>query len=313
MARKPGSIEAKLSTLADIGNDIESGRITGMVQPIASALGDRSHIVAAKGAELCAALRHYDSIPELISSFERFLNSPTKTDKGCLGKSALIKALYELDWLEADFYRKHMNYRQMEPAWDSVEDVAIEIRSVCALGLAASNDHRAIMDLARLVNDTESAVRKAAIQAIGTLAPATAEAAIRQKVFSDEQSGDVLDECFRQLLNINSDECIGLVAEFLDHDLVEVAEVAAFCLGESRQPEALQILTDLHSNSVLPKVHPNILIQAIGFARTDAAADFLIELIKTGTSKEAEIAEKSLTTYGQAVQKRVSEILRMKS
>lgn len=310
MPKKSQSIDGKLATLAEIQREIDSGMITSLVEPISAALKDRSNIVTAKGAQLCGRLMSRESIPDLLGSYERFLKNPAKSDKGCLAKSAIIKALYHLDFLEADFYRRHMTYQQPEPVWGGAEDTAVEIRSTCALGLAASNDHRAIMDLVRLLHDNEPAVRQSAVRAVGTLAPGAAEASLRQKAISGDIAAEVIDECFRELLKINPDDSVDFVAEFLESSMPGIREFAAFSLGESRDEKAFEIIKALMEESLIPKIHPHILIQAIGLARIEPAVDFLIELIRTGSPSDAEMAEKALSSYGRSVQDRISEAMR---
>lgn len=279
--------------------------------PLWKALGARSNLVSAKAAEICANLRRREAIPHLLKNFERFLvKNPEKTDKGCWAKNAIIKALYELDYLEAPFYRAHLSYRQMEPVWGTAEDTAMDVRATSAFGLAASNDPRALVDLVPLLHDSEPSVRIAAVQAIGTLHSPGVEAVIRQKAISGDSHPPVLDECFRALLQAEPDASIPFVAGFLRQaGSGEVRALAAFALGESRQQAAFDVLR-AELDELLPRVPRDVIIRAIGLARIEPAMDFLLETLRHARGPEREAAREALAAYEHipAIAERIASI-----
>lgn len=289
--------EEKLAALNELYGDPEAGSNLDLT-PLRKALGDRSNLVAARAAEICARLRCSDAIPDLLANFERFLNkNPEKIDKGCWAKSATIKALYNLDHLDAGFYRAHLSYRQMEPVWGTTEDTAMDVRATSAFGLAASNDPRSLVDLVPLLHDSESSVRLAAVQAIGTLHCFGVEAVLRQKAIAGDSAPQVLDECFRALLQIETDESILFVADFLRRSSsVEVRELAALALGESHQPAALDILR-AEFDELLPRVSRQVLIRAIGLARIEPAIEFLLQTLADTHGPEQAAAREALAAY----------------
>ena len=303
--------EEKLGTINELYREAEAGSSSLDLAPLRKALGDRSNLVAAKAAEICARLRCHGAIPDLLAHFERFLMMhPEKTDKGCWAKAAIIRALYDLDHLDAAFYRSNLSYRQMEPVWGKTEDTALDVRATSAFGLAASNDPRSLIDLVPLLHDSEPSVRLAAIQAIGTLHSSGVEAVIRQKAITGDSMPQVLDECFRTLLHIEPDESIPFVADFLRRpSLVEVGEFAALALGETHQPAALDILR-AEFEEVLPRVSREVLIRAIGLARIESAIEFLLQRLADTHGSEKAAVREALAAYEHApsIAKRIARI-----
>lgn len=305
--------EEKLAELNELFRAAKAGSSHLDLAALQKALGDRSNLVAARAAEICASLRCHDAIPDLQANFERFkTKNPEKTDKGCWAKTALIKALYELDCLNAAFYRANLNYLQMEPVWGTTEDTAMDIRSTSAFGLAASNDPRSLVDLVPLLHDPLPSVRIAAIQAIGTLHSLGVEAVLRQKAVAGDSTPQVLDECFRTLIQIEPDESIRFVAGFLrSSGAVEVREFAAFALGESRQQAALDVLlAEFHA--LLPRVSREVLIRAIGLARIEPAIEFLLSTLANSRGAERAFARDALAAYEHvpAIAERIAKIER---
>ncbi|MEO0444580.1 MAG: HEAT repeat domain-containing protein [Verrucomicrobiota bacterium] len=305
-------IEERLAALNECYRDADSGSSGLDLAPLRKALGDRSNLMAARAAEIGTRLRCETIIPDLLTNFDRFLTkNPGKIiDKGCWAKNAMIKALYELDHLDADFYRSLLGYQQREPVWGTTEDTAMVVRETSAFGLAASNDPRSLVDLVPLLHDAEPSVRMAAIQAIGTLHSSGVEAVLRQKAISGDPEPQVLDECFRTLLHLEPDHSIPFVAEFLRHpSSIVIGEFAALALGETRQPAALDVLLG-EFEGVSPSISSTVLIRAIGLARIEPAIEFLLNLLANDSGAEKVAARDALAAYEHvsAVAERLAEI-----
>ena len=271
------------------------------LKPLVKAIGDTNNLVVSKAAWLAAELRRKELIPFLLDAFERFLSDPFKKDRSCLAKNAIILSVYNLDYIDAPFYRDLIDYRQLEPDGDS----AIDVRRIAAAGLAASNDHRAIMDLAILLNDPEAAVRQSVVRTVTTLAPQVAEAALRQKVTAGDKSPEVMDECFRGLMKVNQEESISLVEKYLSTD--SFGDYAAFALGESRDLRALEILKQAYKNHLVPKP---VLIQAISLVRREEALEFLLQIIQDGTEDVAEKACAAVQSYSESDYEKAKQAFR---
>jgi len=144
-----------------------------------------------------------------------------KVDRGCLAKIALIKALYELDFVDPAFYRAALSLVQMEPGFGKPEDKAVDVRCIAAAGFAYANSGRggSISVLMDALLDPEPAVRIAAVRAIASLESDAAVALLRFKALSGDPAAEVTGECLPALLRISSaaDDGLGLVIRFLDH------------------------------------------------------------------------------------------------
>src|SRR5262245_39924587 len=92
------------------------------------ALEDSSNLVVAEAAKLVAGQQRRGLIPHLIACFERMRNDPVKRDSKCWGKTAVIKALTDLDHSESAPYLRALTHVQMEPVWGGQEDAAIHLR-----------------------------------------------------------------------------------------------------------------------------------------------------------------------------------------
>jgi HEAT repeat protein len=219
-------------------------------------------------------------IPQLAAAFERLCSGdPVKLDKGCWGKTAIIKALFEMDFEEEAFYRPILKYRQMEAAWGDPEDTAAEVRATAVLGLAASNPWRMVIDLIDLLQDSESEVRLATVQAIGSLSSDASEAVLRQKALNGDKSPEVVGECFTALLEIAPKASPEFVAKFLRSRGDGVPEFAVLALGESKLPEAIQELEKFWKEHRLSADSKEMVIRALSLARTEQAFDVLFQIL----------------------------------
>lgn len=73
-------------------------------------------------------------------------------------------------------------------------------------------------------------------------------------------------------------------------------EYAALALGESRRPEALELLRDAWTDIVTPEGRA-ALIRAAALHRSEPAFEWLLEIIATGTPTLAAAAVEALSVY----------------
>ena len=52
---------------------------------------------------------------------------------------AIARALFALDYDGEGLYLAGMRHVQMEPGWGGSSDTAVELRGMCAMGLASTN------------------------------------------------------------------------------------------------------------------------------------------------------------------------------
>ena len=80
-------------------------------------------------------MRSSRRLPELVQAFQRLLEEPEKTDPGCLGKTAIVITLVNLEYEDVAFYRRAIRYVQAEPVWGGEQDSAAHLRAAAAAGL----------------------------------------------------------------------------------------------------------------------------------------------------------------------------------
>ncbi len=77
-------------------------------------------------------------------------------------------------------------------------------------------------------------------------------------------------------------------------------EYAALALGESRRPEAFTLLRQAWDDLVSPEAR-SALIRAAALHRSDAAFEWLLDMIESATAKLAGVAVDALAVYSRNV------------
>jgi HEAT repeat protein len=291
------SADAKAQAALDALNAL--GPVAPRTEQLAAlkgALADRHFLVVARAATLSGERLLHELIPDLVSAYARFLAEAVKRDPRCKAKSAIARALVTLEARDIGFYQAGIAYRQLEPVWGGRADTATDLRCSCAMGLANSGHLRAVAELAGLLNDPEAPVRSGAARAISCGNPFEAEAVLRLKVQIGDTEPQVIGECFGALLTIAPDYSLPFVAAYLRDKDAALQEYAALALGESRRPEALKLLRDAWSDIVTAEGR-GALIRAAALHRSEAAFEWLLEIIATGTPRLAAEAVEALSVY----------------
>jgi hypothetical protein len=275
------------------------------------ALANAHYRPVARAAELAAQGLHYALEPALMDAFRRLGAQDHKHDPGCIAKGGLARALVALDCLDAGFYREGLRLRQPEPVWGGSVDTAADVRASCAMGLAASGDPDALLDLVDLLADPEHRARIGAVRAIGCTQPLAAAAVLRTKGLAGDAEPEVIGECFRALLAVAPDSSPEFVARWLDPPRGggrELAELAALALGESRLAAAVALLRARWEAEPLRRPADRVLLRAAAMARTAAAFDWLLDLAATADATTAAWVIEELAPYRTG--RRLAEDLR---
>src|SRR5262245_15771767 len=111
-----------------------------VISALRSALKDRSNLIIAEAAKTIAELHLSQLIPALLETFDRLFEDPAKKDPKCWGKTAIAKALTEMDYAEAAPFNRGSRHIQMEPVWGGQEDAAPHLRATCVLALVQCDD-----------------------------------------------------------------------------------------------------------------------------------------------------------------------------
>jgi hypothetical protein len=274
MARRR-TVEDKL---AELGNPAD-GDPPGLDR-LRRAISDRDSLVVARAAEIVRHHKLRDLTGDLLAAFDRLVSAGdrVKADPQCRAKTEIVEALTAIDYDDADFYLRHIGYRQLEPVWGGSEDTAAHLRGLCGYGLVVSHHRRALAHLLDLLHDSERTTRLDAVQSLAATGRDDAALLLRFKVLSGDVHYEVIGECFTGLLSLEPGDAIPFVARFLDAPDPEVRLEAAAALGASREAAAFAALRDCWQRQFDREFRKALLI-AIGSSRQPASVEFLISLV----------------------------------
>jgi hypothetical protein len=301
MARSQ-KLEALLDSLAQIRHAPASDLGVATLRQV---LTSKYSVAVAQAANLVGTAEIYSLIPELVAAFNRFMTKPSETDQNCLAKAAIAEALYRLNYSDESLFLTGIHHIQMESVWGGKDDTAAKLRGVCALGLVRMNYPEVMVELADLLADAKPEARIAAARAIAYSGSPQGVPLLRMRVRIGDEA-QVLSDCLVALLQLAPTQSLSLLKELLYArrnasnviEDVEKAEVAALALGESRQPEAFELLKTWWKQTRAPELRQSGLL-AIAMLRNDTALDFLLSLVAEGTDSVAKDAIAALSLYQQ--------------
>ena len=263
------------------------------------ALRDRANLVVAESAKLVADLRLSSLLPDLLAAFDRLFQDPVKTDPKCWAKTAIVKALTELEHCESAPFLRGFEHIQMEPVWGGKEDSAVQLRANSILGLVQCADLTRSEVLRKLVDammDAADPVRLEAVRAIEQMNGDEAVLLLRMKARFGDQRPVVIGHVFDALLRLERGRGAEFVAEHLKSGAPEVRDEAALALGASRLPEAVKVLIETW-NQPRDREFGSVLLRALSSSRQPSAIDFLIELVRSGISSDSALAVDALKIH----------------
>lgn len=293
MARRD-PIEERLAHLAALRQEDDGDKVRSELE--AALVQKRSGLLVAKAAELVAELGVDGLAEQMEGAFPRLLVDPLKRDKGCLAKTALAKALVELERPASEIFLAGVHYVQLEPVWGGSTDAASALRGWCAHGLVRMRHGEAMLEIAPLLVDPERPARIAAAEALGDSGQLAAEALLRLKIHSGDEEPEVVGECFTSLLRLEPERSLPFVGRFLADGDPAVAEGAALALGESRREEAIDLLQDRLEVTVDADVR-RALYLALALTRRERAIDLLVKEVESGPSGRAAQALRALALH----------------
>lgn len=158
-------------------------------------------------------------------------------------------------------------------------------------------------ELADLLADPEPDARIGAARAIAYTGDLSGVPLLRLRIKLGD-SAVVLSDCFLALLQLSpTQSSIELVRSFLAigrpaeyRENTEIAEAAALALGESRLPQAFDILLTWWQSIRIPELR-QMGLTAIALVRNDKAVSFLLSLIQSGDMVDAKNSIKALSIY----------------
>jgi HEAT repeat protein len=305
--KKSDPVEQALDRLAAFKN--ESGGLS-VIAELKTFLKNRSNLVVARAAKTVGRLRATELAPELVAAFHRLMENPSKLDKGCAATTEIVTALYELDYVEPEVYLLGIHHVQMEGSFGPPVDAAAKLRGMSALGLARTHHPAALDEIVSLLVDEWPEARIGAIRALAVNGGPAGALLLKLKILTGEKDADVLVECLSGLLSAAPERSLPFVGSFIDSEDTDLAEAALLALGSSRLPGALNLLTSKWERAAAGPVRKMVLM-AIAMVRSDAAIEFLLEVLAESSSAIAKdvIAALALFRDNERVRGQVESLI----
>jgi HEAT repeat protein len=275
------------------------------------ALQNRNNFLVAKAARLAADLGLKSLVPDLAAAFPRFMpesgDDPIKSDPQCWAKNDIAKALAAFEYQESPLFLTGMKHHQFEATWGGETDTAGALRGTCALALVQCrevNSLRLLGWFTELFADPDVTVQVNAARAVEQVGSDAAMLLLKLRAELASGAPELLGACYSGVLHLEGPSAIPWAAKFLAAGDDASAE-AAIAIAETRTPEAFELLKSTFNRAGrIPVPTRNrydepepwfreTLLSAIALTRQDAAIDFLIGLIQTG-SRDASAAHEAL-------------------
>ncbi|MFC1706773.1 hypothetical protein ACFL59_08125 [Planctomycetota bacterium] len=266
------------------------------VRELRRALAGKSNVLAAKAADIAAECAATALVSDLAAAFDRLLPEPDKADKGCLAKIAIVRALNSLEYDDTELFLQGIRHFQLEPAFGGRVDVADHLRAESAFGLVRLGYLEVLFELTTLLSDPEIAARRAAIEALRMVAAEACELLLRLKASSGDAEPELMGEVLSALVSINFERSKELVARFLSSRDQIIAQGAALALGETRRPEAFDLLRR-QWRSWIDGERRKVLLLPIALLRSDESVRFLVQVVRNDPRELAIAALAALRIY----------------
>jgi hypothetical protein len=263
------------------------------------ALADRSNLIVAEAAKAIGALALSQLIPDLLAAFDKLFEEPVKSDPKCWGKTAIVKALAQLDYSDSPPFVRGSRHVQMEPVMGGREDSAAQLRGNCILALVQCSDltrFEVLRSLVDALNDPEDPVRIEAVRALNQLGGDESVLLLRLKARVGDRSPLTLGHVYDALLNLERDRAVPLVSQYLKSANEELRDEAALALGASRLNSALSALIEAWKG-VRHGEFSGVLLRAISSSRLAEAIQFLLELVRSGDDRRSADAIEALKLH----------------
>ncbi|MEO1094986.1 MAG: hypothetical protein AAFX01_08800 [Cyanobacteria bacterium J06638_28] len=315
---KSRKLEALIAELNQIRHDPTSAMA---LTTLSHVIGSQQSVAVAQAARIVGESAIHALLPELVTAFDRFMVKPKDRDPGCRAKQAIAETLYRLEHRHKEIYLQGIRHVQLEPLWGGQVDTAPKLRGTCALGLVRMNYPQVMVELGDLLADPDQEARIGAARAIAYSENPFGVALLRLRV----KIGDVpavMGECVAALLKLEPHSALELANPFLNagrrssdsREAIELAEVIALVLGESRLAAAFALLKDWWQRTTHQALRETGLL-AIAMLRQDEALQFLLQLVAEGPVRDAKAAIAALELYcsDDFVSSQLQEILGQRS
>jgi len=289
-------LEERIEQLRQLGASTPDATV---IATLRKALADKSNLIVAAAAKTIAELHVSDLNRDLLAAFDRFFDDPVKTDPKCWGKTAIVKALTQLDYDDSTPFVRASRHIQMEPVYGGQEDAAPQLRANSYLALVQCRDLRRFQILGHLVDalsDPADPVRIEAVRALSQLGGDEAVLLLRLKARLGDRRPLIIGHAFDALLSLEHERAVAFVADYLDSAQEELRDEAALALGASRLQSAAKLLMKAWEEA-RSEIFRATLLRAISSSRLPEAIEFLLGILKTGTARESAAAIEALKLH----------------
>lgn len=275
-------------------------------------------IVVGNAAKLAAQWQATELASDLRDAFHRLSEDGLEDDPQCWGKVAIIKALHELAWQDADVYVKGCRTVQPEPIYGGKEDSAAPVRTAsfqALVQLPAVATSTVITVLVDLLADESAKVRADAARASVYCPAELTYPLLRLKIRMGDVEPRVLGTCFDALLVLEPNrETVDLILEYTHsaNDVIQAEALAS--LASSSVPEGVRKITERYP-SLTDTQLKRVLLTSLGGSPTEEAVSFLCDVLKTASSQEATWALEALKPklHDDDLERRVLEYLQARA
>jgi len=192
--------------------------------------------------------------------------------RGAGRKIAIVLALNKIDYQKDDVFLHGIRHFQ-EPGRPNEDDPAAPLRGNAALGLVRIGYPGVVLLLTDLLVDPAKTPARRPPKVSATLARPRLSPFLRFKARLGDANSEVTGACLSALMAADPEASLPFVAKFVrNHDEAVQAD-AALALGESRRPDALDILID-YWPSARDDALAEVLLLAIAMTRLPARPRF---------------------------------------
>lgn len=274
-------------------------------------------IVVANAAKLAAQWQVADLAAALRDAFYRLSEDGLNDDPQCWGKVAIIKALHELAWQDANVYMQGCQTVQPEPIYGGKEDSAAPVRTAsfqALVQLPVVATSLLMTTLADLLADESAKVRAEAARASVYCPAELTYPLLRLKIRIGDVEPRVLGTCFDALLVLEpNSETVDLILEYT-HSGDDVLQAEALAsLASSSVPEAIENVVNLYASFDDTQLQ-RVILTSLGGSSTNEAVDFLCATLSNAPQQEATWALEALKPklHDEALKDRVLEALKQR-
>lgn len=248
----------------------------GLAQ-VRAGLGRKTGLVVAAAAERlreAGLTGHQDA---LLRAYDAMSEDPVRRDPGCAGKIAVVRALDELGWNDPEVFARAARCVQLEPAWGKPVDTAGPVRRFGLGGLVRTRWEGTPAVIGDHLVDPDPHVRSYAADAVAAWGEPMGIAVLRLKLGVGDPDPGVLIDALVALFGLDRPGGIALARAWLTDEPAK-REVAALALGQSRLPEAIDVLVSALGRTGESEERRTLYV-ALGTLRLDASRAWLLDAL----------------------------------